>query len=391
MASKNQPGQNDVSPSSEHVFEITKTPGNTAGGKNQILVRQITNPMCTVERLHGVRYCVVRNLFGKQHWAADWVIDLCEADSEFLLHLADQTPGYVHFICLVRLALLAQLAEEKSAMEYAHWIRTQSRTKILQTLYPSGPGGILGVLPKLKNRPLSQEDYQRLIRLLSDKTTSKYVCHVKRLRKFDIRLFGNLEKIPEEFHTTEVFRCIKTDNDFDKLRFLIKLVKRLEVKIDSREIDRATKKMKDLDQLASWVARKISGQPFPPPPWCGNDRIKPICSASELKKVARKFRNCSADYLGKIVCGYYYLYVDEQTSTMINMQNTLLYGWEVRQMKGIGNKDPTFHCKREIALEFSNAGFEMGSEIQLLRRAFNGSRCRLLHNILEEVLVDFEL
>lgn len=125
-----------IGPSNVHHFPIKPALGKPADGgetttKNQIQLSRKINPGWTVERL-----------FGKRHWVSEWVIGLCESEPRFLLHLIDQSPDYVHFVCLVRLALLKYSADDES-LKYATWMLTQNKKSILQSLYPSHPDGLL--------------------------------------------------------------------------------------------------------------------------------------------------------------------------------------------------------------------------------------------------------
>ncbi len=144
--STNQFGQNDVLPFPQKfsgrpvaVTENTADDHKNIGYENYPQVPRKINPVWLVERL-----------FGKRHWACQWVIELCEADPQFLLHLVDQPPEYVHFICLVRLAAVKRFADDGDKLEWAVFIRTHNKKSVMGTLYPDFSAGVLGVLPKLQ-------------------------------------------------------------------------------------------------------------------------------------------------------------------------------------------------------------------------------------------------
>ena len=292
------------------------------------------NPLWTPERLFGVRHYVVEGLFGKRHWVTEWVASLCEADSRFLFHLAEQLPGYVHFICLVRLALLRRATKTRDAKECAHFLRSQSKKKILQHLYPAYPTGILGVLPKLQKKPLSKDEYRLLLRALSDKDMCKRLNHAKHIRKFDIYLLEILDTAPEEIEFSGFIKCIKKHSDYKYFLLISKVTRRLNIGVTQREINAASKNMDEISQLSNWFEKKIEQSPFPPPPWEGNDLIKPIRSLEQLKEVRNKFNNCLMRYIYKIVFGYSYLYVCESMPAVIEMVKDVGLGWEIGSIKG---------------------------------------------------------
>ena len=332
------------------------------------------NPLWTPERLFGVRHYVVEGLFGKRHWVTEWVGSLCDADSRFLCHLAEQSPGYVHFICLVRLALLRRPTEARDAKECAHWICSQSKKKILQHLYPAYPTGILGMLPKLQKKPLSKDEYRRLLRALSDKDMCKRFNHVKRIRKFDIHLLEILDNVPEEFQFSGFMKCIKKQSDYEYFLFLVKVIRHLNIEVTQGEIKAASKNMNKMTELSNWFEKKIKRSPFPPPPWEGNDLIKPICSREQLKEVRDKFSNCLMRYGYQIVLGYSYFYVCESMLAVIEMAKDVNFGWEVgliegpskpsRQRRHADELIPHYSVlsgahKKQIIKVFSDAGFHL--------------------------------
>ena len=330
------------------------------------------NPSLAPERLSGVRHCVVEGLFGKRHWATDWVVSLCEADSRFLFHLADQSRGYVHFICLVRLALLQRSTEMRDAKECAHWICSQSKKKILQHLYPACPTGILGVLPKLQKKPLSKDEYRLLFRALSDKDMCKRLNHVRHIRKFDIHLLEILDNVPEEFKFSGFINCIKKQSDYKYFLFLVKVIRRLNIEVTQSEINVVSKNMNKISQLSDWFKKKIEQSPFPPPPWEGNDFVKPICSRKQLKEVRRKFNNCVMGYTHKVVLGYSYFYICESIPAIIEMVQDVSLGWEINEMEGGSHERKARNLRRhyddrilsdahtnQIIKVFSDAGFDL--------------------------------
>ncbi len=340
--------------------KLTKESTNQLASPHASAAAEI-NTVPKTGKLSGVSQCVVDGLFGKRHWATAWVTGLCEADPLFLLHLIDQPTDYVHFICLVRLALLEQSLGGKNAneyaREYAHLIRTQSKRRLLKDLHPSCPAGILGVLPKLAKKPLLAEEYRQLIRSLADKDTRKYLCHARRVRKLDIHLVAMMESLPEIFRCAAIMRCIDKSEDYDHLRLLIKSAQLLDIQITRREINEVAGRMKDMQDLASWFVRKFSKVPFPPPPWEGTDTIQPVRSQHELKVVAERFKNCVAGYVCKVALGYSYVYVCERTPAVIEVKSDIFFGWLLSDIEGVKHKEITRVQKNEIIQAFSDAGF----------------------------------
>ena len=317
-----------------------------AAHKRHIQAPRKINPAWTVERL-----------FGKHHWASKWVIGLCESDPQLLLHLIDQSPDYVHFICLVRLALLERSLSEENQLAYAELIRTQSRKKIIQKLYPSAPKAILSVLPKLQKTPLSQEYYRQLAWILADRTMCKYLHHAKHVRKLDIDMLGMLKNIPREFQVKGIVNCIEDLGDYKHLLQVIKIAQMLNLAITRQEAETATRNMDSMYQIVEWLKKKIEMLPFPAVPWQGNEWIKPLRSKSEMQDVADRFQNCVMSYVARVIIGYSYFYVCERPPAVIEVKRDVVFGWTVDEMEGACSQKIPDVQKREIRQVFVDAGF----------------------------------
>lgn len=275
MIAKQQPRPNDV-PS------ISKKPTATS----QPPVPWKINPVWTIDKL-----------FGKRHWVRKWVIGLCKSDPQFLLHLIQQPPHYVHFLCLVRLALLKKYDGGDGELEYAELIRTKSKKKILQIFYPECTNALVKTLVKLDNKPLDQEYYFLLIQLVSDDEERKYLDRTKHIHQFALRIYAIL---PKGFRFFEIAKCVRDLGDYVKIMQYIHFSNKSNIMITRKEVIDAIDKVENdkskssLEKFLSIIEKKIYRIPFPKPPWEGNDRMYPIRSLTELYEARRKF------------CGYGY-------------------------------------------------------------------------------------
>lgn len=98
---------------------------------------------------------VIARVFGKTHWCTPYVNALCEARPDFLLHLSDQSCVYVHYLCLVRLKWGEHEHGTPAIEEQAEILLRQPKKKVLARLYKPCPQGLLNVLPRLGERPLT--------------------------------------------------------------------------------------------------------------------------------------------------------------------------------------------------------------------------------------------
>ena len=358
MTTKRQSGRDGVSGEFlTLVADNRRLTGDTKRAQTQHRVHH----QWTGEKLCAMRHFVVEGLFGKRHWAREWVLGLCEADPQFVLHLADQSPGYAHFICLVRLALLERADDDADATAYARLMRGTSKKALLKDLLPTCPVGVLNVLPKLPKKPLLPEEYQQLLNALQCGKTRKYFYHARHLRKRDLHLAGISERLPGEFRSVEVMHCIKNLGDYEHFCMLVRAVQLLGVEItgrEIREINEVARTTKNMENLSDWFRRKCSRLPFPAPPWKGNANIQPVRSRKALKAVGDRFKNCLKEdhYADDVSMRSSYYYVCERTPAVIRLTSHAFFGWVLDEIKGVGNrKIADAQCKK-----ISQAFFDQG-------------------------------
>ena len=297
----------------------------------------------------------VERLFGKRHWAKEWVVGLCQSDLHFLLHLIEQTPDYMHFMCLARLAWLEQDGDDIAGQ--ALFIRTNNKKEIMKLLYPDQANGLLKILLKLTGKPMTKLNYQRMLHLWKDESSRKQMCCIKNIRARNFHLLDLVKFIPKPFQSIGVIGCIKDDEDLQKLLVVIAILRCTNIEITQEEIDSATKDMTNINQLAKWLVRKIKNITFPAPPWEGNENIKPIRSAGELKNRADEFRCCINSYRADIAVGLSYFYVCTQPLAVIEIKNDILYGWVITEIQGVENVEISTTEQHKIAKEFWGNGF----------------------------------
>lgn len=302
---------------------------------------------------------VVENAFGKRHWAAPWALALCEADPQFLTHLAEQVRGYAHFLCLIRMALLAQGAGD-NAQTQVRMLRAHSKKALLKKLFPSCPAGIVNLLHKLPNKPLQEHEYRSLIDALADDKIRKHLLHIKRIRKFDILLANDAANFPAQFRTAAM-RCIKNEDDFETFWRTMHTADKLGLNIAEREIVQAADQA-GARKLDDWLMDKIAERPFPPPPWEGDDEVRPIRSLAELKSAGEKFNNCltgarrQKQYASRIAAGFVCFYVCDRMPALVEVEREIFWGWSIDEMKGVKNKALTSRQRHELTQRFLKVG-----------------------------------
>jgi len=319
--------------------------------------------MPTLGGLQAVCRAVVKRLFGKRHWAAPWALELCAADAQFLPHLAEQPRGYAHFLCLIRMALLERGAGGE-AQEVARSLRADGKRMLLKKFMPYCRSDIIDLLPKLPKKPFHADGYRALIDALEDSSVRWHLSRNERVSLEAICFFSSIENIPTEFRAAAIrlFNIEEGDeyDDFSLAYFeflqIIRVIEKFNLKVTAAEfhgaVDKAVNGSSALGvrELENWVMEKISALPFPPPPWEGNDKIRPIRSLDEWESVAAKFDLAGTrgmytvkDYPSRIVAGYEYHYVCDHIPAMVMLRHGAYHewcvaGWAIRVIHGKKNR-----------------------------------------------------
>jgi hypothetical protein len=297
---------------------------------------------------------LINKLYGKNHWCANYLNSLCLADHEFLRHLSEQTPAYLHYVCLVHLAWRKNDTAIHPIYKQAQLLRTTNQKTLLSLLYSPYPLGLLNVLPKLGANTFTKNDYLRLIKLLRDPEKSPYILHVKSIKPYQLQW---LEDFPSELHWRVLYSVKKTQN-YAALKYLVKVIQKLD---KSRYADAliSLKRIKTLSQLENWFRRHTQSLPFPQPPWNGNDWIVPIRTVKALREAALKYRNCLYDYPRQVLLGEYYFYEVKNGPAIVAIVRDPIIGWRISEINGIDNQEPDENLVTRIERAFADVNFSV--------------------------------
>jgi hypothetical protein len=302
----------------------------------------------------------LERLFGKKNWCLPWLIELCEENDRFFLHLTEQRQDYIHFLCLVRCAMLELDYCGTSISFQARWLLQHPKKLILKDLYPDIPEGTIGVLGRLGPQPLPQDYYPLLLEFLADKAAGKLLRHKPRVYKRDLDMLTLLVETDKCNPVTEWAKCSK---DYTRIEYFVRVAQTINPGLPRKNIVQTLLKFKNKKQFSKWMEKQLGAVSFPPPVWAGNDWIHPVTHAADLKSTARHFQNCCYDYLTRILSGHYYIYVSEEGPAVIGLVNDALLGWEVDEIKGgSGRKVLLPNSKTRILSAFAGAGIPERSE-----------------------------
>jgi hypothetical protein len=101
-------------------------------------------------------------------------------------------------------------------------------------------------------------------------------------------------------------------------------------------------------RLQVWRGRLLEREPFPKPPIPGNDHLKPLTSAAEMRREAREMRSCIHKLISEVFGGvvYFYSWKGSERATVLVIHS--LGKLKFLEVKGRNNAEVTPDTMSEI-------------------------------------------
>lgn len=126
----------------------------------------------------------------------------------------------------------------------------------------------------------------------------------------------------------------------------------------------------DAQQALGRVALKVlGGRPFPPPPFAGTERLRPIRTFEDLQREGRIMGHCVGNYYQQVFNGfsYFYQWHGEERATAQLIVDHCTGNWELHEHLGPANRQLLPETVRTIAATveacFGNRPFELVTEL----------------------------
>lgn len=180
-------------------------------------------------------------------------------------------------------------------------MRGRHRT-ILHAGFGDVPVGFRGALARAGAQPHDPRFYRTLHRLLAKPPHSRIVSTITGIQRLDFQRIRILAILPEDLCSPEIVRAI---HDIETAKSAIKVTGLLvEHGVDRSELTRAVRSAKDGEHLARLWKRWAVRCRLPDQPVAATQSYRPIQTAAELHRMARRYRNCSMRYLIEALDGF---------------------------------------------------------------------------------------
>jgi hypothetical protein len=290
-------------------------------------------------------------LLGPYGWASELILEMAQAEPLFLDHLLGMSRTRMH-----TLALVLAHADQPLSVTFIRFLAQARLRDIVDSTLDSRPVGIERALAHLPDTVLDRQSYRRLVDLLSDRQSAKHLHHLAEINDATITLLhevppplrrvallaleGWLEGLAGFTQGLEFLAARQTGSSFQTL---------------VADLGRLTQP----NQLIARIKLMVNALPLPsqlPPSQIGHGRR--LDQPAEIVRLAKRWRNCLANYATRINDGgcAIYLWERDAVAAVCLVQRHGRLGWFVDDVKAPRNAELEPEALKAINLAFAEAG-----------------------------------
>src|SRR5271165_4987623 len=309
------------------------------------------------DKISGVRHApgFLLTPFG---WAAEPLAALVHAEPSLLAGLFGISRPRMHLMALGLAHLNPPLPPDIGPL-----LLRGPAWQVLDHVLGHRPAGLKRALGCLPVEVLQPENYRRLIDLLADPEAAKVLHHADNIDDVAIRVLADLPQPLRRPLAMAVpdWRC-RLDGLADGLRFLVS--RGVAPSFDEVVADLLS--VTQYGQLAAKFGDWVDGLPLPgsmPPPIVGHARR--LDRSGEVCALAKRWKNCLADYVPAIDAGECAVYFWENTEmpAVCLVQRHGRLGWFLDETKGPRNTDLEPGPLEIVAATFAEIGIQTSRAI----------------------------
>jgi hypothetical protein len=309
-------------------------------------------------------------------WALDAVLRLDEAHAGFLrfLHTASTLRRQGVYLALTRL-------DWDRADEFASWLR-RSRPQsdnthssslaviasglmrfrvrdIVTSVFGATPPGLLGSLAKCGDNPLDEFHYMLLHAMHDDPKNRARANLLRHAIEIDDDAIEVVWRLPPPLLRPEVLAQINRPEHIEQYAPALHLIRRLHPAITDEDLAVSFSQMPLGSGLANWVMRWLERAECLAPslPYAGDEMLRPIVSAADMREVARRYHNCLRSRIGAVALGRVVYYEHVGTPGAVVEVAALSDGhWVLEGVYGPKNNRPAVNIVSSVRKTLENEG-----------------------------------
>lgn len=305
---------------------------------------------------------------------AEW-IEALWGDAGALLRV-DDVRRQLWFAVGAQLALRPERVRPPvPAAQLARWLETTGGVSLLQAAGLGAPFGWRAALARLGPFALSEpQRYLELFELLAEGGSGANI--LRHAEPLTAELIGVLAALESELRQARLVRALLEEGGAPevvarrwmwRLTRLRDLAPEAAVAVETSVRAGATPTDPLDTDGAGWLA------PFPPPPWEGTAKLRPLDTPAALHGAADRFRNCLTTRLACVRARQAFFYEwTEEPRMVAELEFDPPYGWCLGEVRLAGNASPSVEQVALVVEELSGARNVFAGSIQSSRPLYRG-------------------
>lgn len=287
-------------------------------------------------------------------WTTESLARLARAEPALLIHLFDLDRSRMHLIALA----LAHV-DRRVPPEFGLFLACASSREIVDRVLGRRPAGITRALRRLPDEVLRRESYRHLVDLLKEPESAKFLNYADWIDESTIRLLREVPVPLRRVFLSATKFCFQRPYGFaDALRFLV--ARGGAPSYESLVSDLAT--VNQASQFVAKMKRLVEALPLPQGmPLAQIGRAHRLDRTADIRRLAKRWKNCLADYVQQIDDGEcaVYLWKQGEASAACLVQRFGRLGWFLEEVQGPDNADPEPERLEAIESAFAAAGIPL--------------------------------
>lgn len=243
----------------------------------------------------------------------------------------------------------------------------------IQAVVDGAAPGLERALTRLGDTAWPGESYRRLLDLLADPQAAKVLRHAEAI---DPAVVGRLGLLPAAMGRSLALALLVTD---DAARAVSEAADAIACRSGGAVAEAATLRWSELETEAALfeaVREDLYPEP-PPPPFPGNERLKPLATKAAMREAAKRYDNCLATRVTNAVSGFSAFY--EWTGgdgAVVEIGRDAIFGWRLEEARGPKNAVLDKDTRAELVGDLTAMGVYVGRSGWQLERALSSDTGR---------------
>lgn len=293
-------------------------------------------------------------------WVHDRLSTALRIQPSLFEYLFEAGHARIHLVALV----LAHLETDVTPAIALMLLKGHKRQVLNLGLFCNQPFGIDRALAHLQQKVMAPDTYRRLISLLNDLVTAKFLNHAPSIKEPTIT---GLYDLPIALRRPPVFALLnRLDGNarfVDGLRFLA-----TRANLPFEQLAREIGALDQLAQVTAKIRQVVDDLPLPTSlPAAEIGGLRRLDCIAEIRDLAKTWKNCLVDHIYGIDEGTSAFYLAEEKKALCFLSRYGRIGWFLQQTKGPNNIEIEPDLLSGIHNAFESVGIPQSSLIEVIK------------------------